>query len=198
MNETYGGWIDTIANWNEHEKIVELPQHPDDLNAGMVIPQHELVSVVDGYIRPLYTSPNQNGILISLQTEPTRKIAGFLIDVPYDDDGIVKKKRKLCIIREGRVVLPALIFPPENDWMALGKSEYPFGLGRYPVKGEMRIFAVLYVGLISPTLEELYGVRAGICREIRIRRYYIGGTYHWIHQAKCYFNPKFLLGWGWG
>jgi hypothetical protein len=193
-----GGWFFTTANWNEHKDVRGLPVHPDDLNAGLVIPQYELVAVENGYIRPLYDDPTKTGLLFTSGTEPSRKVAGYLIDTPYDEDGVVKKERKLCIIREGRVILPALVFPPENDWMLLRKSEYPFLLGRYPVNNENHVFATLYVGMVSPNEEELYGIRVGVCRDIRIRQYYVGGTYQWMHQAKCCFKPAFILSWGWG
>jgi hypothetical protein len=199
MSNSYDGWISTIANWNEHKEIVELPQHPDDLNAGMVIPQYELVTVEDGYVRPLYTTPTQSGTLMALPSEPSRKIAGYLIDTPYDDDGVLRKQRKLCIIREGRVVLPALIYPPDKDWKAVGKEYLTFKLGRYPVNGDMRVLAYVFaeVAGFPDTFEMQYNSRTGVCRDIRIRCYYIGGLYQWLHQAKCYFYPAFIMTWGW-
>jgi hypothetical protein len=190
------GWFFATANWNEHEELKVLPVHPDDLNAGLVIPQYELVTVMDGRIRPLYTDPTHTGTVLSLSFEPPRKVAGFVIDAPHDENGVLKKERKLCIIRHGRVVLPALIEPPNQDWRALGQSHIPFEVHRYNI-GVRRLVALVRPNWTITEEEDYFNSRAGLCRDVRIRCYYIGGYYQWIHQAKCYLEPRFLLGWGW-
>jgi len=190
------GWFFATANWNEQEDIRVLPVHPDDLSGGLVIPQYELVTVENGHIRPLYTNPNYVGTVLSLAFEPPRRLAGFVIDAPYDE-GALKRERKLCIIRHGRVVLPALIEPPNRDWRALGQSHIPFTLNRFLVRGERRLMALVRPDWVLTQEEDYYTSRAGMCRDVKIRLHFIGGHYRWIHQAKCYFEPRFLLGWGW-
>jgi len=196
------GWFIAMSNWNEHERVVELPVHQDDVNAGMVIPQYEIVSVENGHIRPIYRDPNAVGIILSLTHVPAwgtpRKVAGFLIDRPYDEDGVLKRRRKLCIIRNGRVILPAIAEAPNEDWSLVRGRAIFFVIGRYLLAGVRRVVAVLSVrtGTGHPDeADAIFGSRAGICKEVKIRCFYVGGRYRWIHQAKCYLHPSFLLGW---
>jgi len=189
------GWFFATANWKEHEEIRGLPVHPDDLDAGLVIPQYEPVAVRDGYIRPLYATPDYTGIVLSLSSLPTgRKFAGFPIDSPYDDDGNLKTERKLCIIRDGRVILPAVISPPAEDWLVEGKNWY-FLLNRDTIQGEKRIVAYLFV-TEDPFIWDYYYIsRAGMCRVTKLRRFYVGGNQWWLHQAACSFHPSLVFSW---
>jgi hypothetical protein len=189
------GWFFATANWNEHEEIKVLPVHPDDLSAGLVIPQYEPVAVRDGYIRPLYTDKEYIGIVLSLTYNPTgRKLAGFLVDSPYDDDGNLKTERKLCIIRDGKVVLPAIVSPPEQDWMVEGKNWY-FLLQRQTIQDEKHIVAYLFVTTDPNIWYSFYTIRSGMCRVTKLRRYYVGGTWWWLHQVACGFHPSLVFTW---
>jgi len=189
------GWFFATTNWNEHEDIRGLPVHPSDLSAGLVIPQYEPVAVRDGYIRPLYTDPNYTGIVLSQASNPTnRKVAGFLIDSPYDDDGNLKTERKICIIRDGRVLLPAFLAPVELEWMAKGRNWY-FLLYRDTVRGEKRVAAHISITDDPAAMLYQYHIRAGVCRITKFRLFYVGGNYRWIHQAACYFYPPLVFSW---
>ena len=188
------GWFFATANWKEHEDIRGLPVHPSDLSVGLVIPQYEPVAVRDGYIRPLYSDKDYTGIVLGLQRNPTgRKFAGFLIDSPYDDDGNLKTERKLCIIRDGRVFLPAVISPPDWDVLVAGRN-WHFVLNRDIIQGEKRVLAFLMGGENYP-FEYYFDRRSGMCRITKFRRFYIGGNYFWIHQASCSFHPTLVFSW---
>jgi len=190
------GWYFATAfgTANEHEVIRELPVHPDDLNAGLVIPQYEPVAVRDGYIRPFYSSPDLTGVVLSIENPFNGRFAGFPIDSPYDDDGNPKTERKICIIRDGRVILPAVIDPPADDWMVEGKNCL-FVLNRETIQGEKHVVAYI------PVTGEPYGwnywwlLRAGLCRVTKLRRFWVGGSRWWIHQAVCSFHPSLVFAW---
>jgi len=190
------GWFFATANWNEHEDIRVLPVHPDDLSAGLVLQQYEPVAVRDGHVRPLYPERDYTGIVLSLTYNPTgRRLAGFLIDSPYDEDGGLKTERKLCIIREGRIVLPAVISPPEEDWFVYGRNWY-FKLHRHTLQGRNHIVAYLWATRDPNVWSSFYGIRAGMCRVTVLRRFYVGGIFRWLHQAVCYFHPSLVFTWG--
>jgi hypothetical protein len=188
------GWFFATANWKEHEDIRGLPVHPSDLSAGLVIPQYEPVAVRDGYIRPLYTDPNYTGVVLGLQWNPTgRKFAGFLLDSPYDEDGNLKTERKICIIRDGRAFLPAVISPPDWDVLVEGRN-WHFVLNRDTIRGEKRVVAYL-MGGENYSWNYFYERRSGMCRITKFRRFYVGGSQWWLHQASCSFHPSLVYAW---
>jgi len=189
-------YTQSVLRRGESERIVELSVNQQDVAAGLIIPRRELVAIQDGEVRPLYTYPSFSGRIFGTVVEPSRKLGGYVIDEPYDEDGNLKTTRKVCIIRNGVLQIPVLFV--QHTWINIKHmKEWAFTLQRVDIGGKRRIVGILYY---HPDYDYWYNIfyiyRAGWCRDF-IRRQWIGGSYEWLCQAKVTFLPQYVLGWGW-